>query len=426
MAEAIKNANQITNDTTVGVIDRAIKIWKDKLKNPKKATELEYAKNKIISHHRANRPYLKDTTYTTNYAYRQLAVDNYREASINKINALIRADKQSSVDFSAPKDPNAMLDFFEGKKGLNLATLAKTATATALVALAAQAGTFSLLGTAFAAMWAFNPVIAVCVGTIGAVGLLKVLKKAFGPELKQAWKQVRHKFNENHKFKVEEQKAETEELIEDNKKQDKEEDKLHQANLADAKAKAAKLKLRFATQDKVDRLKTEMTDVLGLSEEEADKIIKEAKLDPSNFSSPENFENEYEQAKGDAASKGQIEDFLKEYNKLLDQLFDKNIDYEKDTTAQTAMDTAITNLKKIADGRVQLEGKSSKYKLSETKAKAFAEKLCAIIEETYEKRKSGELEDNRKKQMNEIYKQHGIKNGKNAANLDAEFSTATP
>lgn len=196
---------KISSTTKVGEINKAIEIWKKVSNGPgnteekkyaqSKIEKLEYSKIKIINLCKS-----KVGTVIEDSKKRQLAhlmKDDFKELSIEKLNAILLAGDQVDVKDSELQGNNVGMNILEGKTGIEFMTVVKSTIAVSAVALLSQYGAFSAIGSGFTALWALNPVVAACAAVLGTASLIKLARKIFAPEISRfvAKQKADKKFN---------------------------------------------------------------------------------------------------------------------------------------------------------------------------------------------------------------------------------------
>lgn len=239
---ADKPLKTVTSSTTVKQIDDAITIWQriGNNSNSSKAhiAHLQESRLKLIG--LLQRDYTASLNLKQNYHFSKLAnmgeaqkrhynlykqglvglmKNNYEKLSLEQLNDLKKhlnsagrkkvGNEHDEKEISSKNGAaNNVLDFFEGKKDINMMTVIKTTASVAAISLLAQAGATEAIAGAAAWLWAANPVIAVCIGVSGLAGLGALIYKVFGSELKALSGSIRAK----KAFGVEEAKVTAEQF----------------------------------------------------------------------------------------------------------------------------------------------------------------------------------------------------------------------
>ena len=225
---------EITSSTTVGTLNDVVKALKDAQSKTTKPEERERF-NQLITKYSASRDKLitickndiiKHNIFGDSASKLQVARltrDNFKALSLTEWNNLL-AKKHSEKELKVGDPGQKAIDFLEGKSGINLMTGIKATLATAAVAaltslnisafagaLGFSATTVAALPTSFsvisivpkilATLSALNPVIGVAAGVLMGVGVIKLTKKIFGPEIKKMWANVKTRHAVNEAFK---------------------------------------------------------------------------------------------------------------------------------------------------------------------------------------------------------------------------------
>lgn len=215
------------SSTTVKQLDESIKAL-DKLNSPKFKKQKERlldSRQKLVSILNAaykNKDFLTysmGTSGKTNKAQYEkdlieLMRNNYAKMSINnlniaktnsverrhwdKTNANYNPHNSENLNSEADIAPesskfDSFVEFMEGKKGINFTTIIKSSLTVAAAAGLVSLGALPAIGTLAAALFAANPVVAVCAGVIGVAGLAKLANKVFGAEIRSIAKTMREK-----------------------------------------------------------------------------------------------------------------------------------------------------------------------------------------------------------------------------------------
>lgn len=230
---------EITRSTTVGTLNDVIKALKDAQGKTTKPEERERF-NQLITKYSTSRDKLitickndiiKHNIFGDNATKLQVARltrDNFKALSLNEWNALV-TNIHSESELKVGDPGQKAIDFLEGKSGINLMTGVKATLATAAVAafcsfksaglvnLFNKIGLDSLVTTlgsgesavslvqiipnVISGLFAINPVIGVAAGVLMGIGVLKLTKKIFGPEIKKMWANVKTRHAVNEAFK---------------------------------------------------------------------------------------------------------------------------------------------------------------------------------------------------------------------------------
>lgn len=332
MAEPLKT---VTSLTTVKQIDEAIAIW-NKVGGGLNSAQthikrLQESKQKLIGilQKEYNATLTRhDSAYTYGAqgaaAYKSSLVDlmknNYAKLSLDAYNnlqdQLNNPKKVNGEEIDPTKDGfENVIEFLEGKKGINLTSIVKTSITTAAVALMSQAGGFSLLSTVATALWTFNPVIAVCAGVVGAIAIGKLIGKVFGPELKNLTNTYRmNKAYEKVQTNNSISSFDANKIVEDHEKQQQEDQKKQQEAAEKRKEAAEK---RKAINDQRTQLNKELANFKPKSIDEVvafmgqfDKLPK-ADVDAAVKAAGINFEQIFKAEAADLVMAGNKNDLAK-------------------------------------------------------------------------------------------------------------------
>lgn len=219
----------ITNSTTVGNFNDTIQALEEaKKKTTKPAEQARFdelinkyttSKNKLIKI--CKNDIIKGNMMSdaaTRVEVGKLTRDNFKALSLQAWNKVLDAEHQHKENEFKDKDPGqAVIDFLDGKSGINLMTGVKATLTTAAIAalsslniagfaeamglsiagLPESVSVISIIPKAIGSLFALNPVIGVAAGALLGLGVIKLTKKIFGPEIKKLWAniKVRHAVN---------------------------------------------------------------------------------------------------------------------------------------------------------------------------------------------------------------------------------------
>lgn len=112
--------------------------------------------------------------------------EKYDNLSISIMNDFMDSSKKRYMTENELNPEDSLgIKILKGETGVDYMSIVKTTIATSAVAVLAQYGAFSALGSGLAALMAFNPVVGVCAIALGGATLIKYARKLFAPEIKK-------------------------------------------------------------------------------------------------------------------------------------------------------------------------------------------------------------------------------------------------
>lgn len=195
----------VSSSTTVGEIDRAIKILNKVKSKATTAQEQELANKRINKFTYAKTKLLnvaRSAVGKVNSENQKIALarlwQNKDTISLDEINKILESSNLAVANpemlDNEPKDSLGM-KILEGKTGVDYLTVVKTTLATSGVALLAKWGAFSAVKVGLGALFSFNPVIGVCAVVLGSATLIKYARQLFQPEINKIIARQRFKQN---------------------------------------------------------------------------------------------------------------------------------------------------------------------------------------------------------------------------------------
>lgn len=214
----------VSSSTTVGEIDRAIKILNKVKSKATTAQEQELANKRINKFNYAKTKLLnvaRSAVGKVNSENQKIALarlwQNKDTISLDEINKILESSNLAVANpemlDNEPKDSLGM-KILEGKTGVDYLTVVKTTLATSGVALLAKWGAFSAVKVGLGALFSFNPVIGVCAVVLGSATLIKYARQLFQPEINKIIARQRFKQNlERTENEIPEQSIDMDEFV---------------------------------------------------------------------------------------------------------------------------------------------------------------------------------------------------------------------
>ena len=184
----------VSGSTKVGEIENAIKILDKLRKGARTPEERDYATKRIQRFQTARNKLLtvaKSAVGKVNSENQKIKLAKLlktpKEISLDQINQILSESGQMITNpWELEQNEESLgMKILEGTTGVDYMTIVKTTIATSGVALLAQYGAFSAMGTGLSALFAFNPVIGVCAVVLGSATLIKYARQLFAPEIKK-------------------------------------------------------------------------------------------------------------------------------------------------------------------------------------------------------------------------------------------------
>ena len=422
----------ITGETTVGQFNNAIKALEE-AKNANKNTEFQErlqhfidkyttSKNKLITI--CKNDIVKGNLLVdpeTRIEVKKVISDNYKNLSLHTWNKVIAKHNERTHDKAVKKHGNKLdlggsikevegqpvIDFLEGKSGINLMTGVKASLAAAAVSslcslnigafaglwglslpanVPASLSLFSFVPEIITGLATLNPVLGVAAGALLGIGAIALVKKIFGPEIKKMWSN----FKVNNAVKKATKKAENslestgsddfaksalEEITELEKVKPSTGDRSHYSLLFEQKVKEIAHGDGIDMDKKIADLKTEYAGKVSDMEEILKKLgVSEKQPDLGDIASDLVKIGKFKE-KGDKNSKSRkdFNHFRAEYNKLVIAIADKSL-------SESEQSKIIRDLRKFANDDSNFVDKAGGQGNSTTDVEARRKKVQSLCQ----------------------------------------------
>lgn len=412
----------VSTSTKVGEINKAIEIWKkvanesgnaeEKKYAQTKIEKLEYSRNKIVNLCKSKVGAVVEDTRKRALAH--LMKDNFKELSIEGLNAILLAGDQVEVEDSELQGQNVGMDILEGKTGVEYMTVVKSTIAVSAIALLTQYGAFSAIGSGLSALAAINPVVAVCAVALGGATLIKLARKIFAPEIKKfvAKQKAEEKFNTQSSASDQE----VDKFVKDEEQKIADE----QQKIKDADEQAARDK---AEAERVDKAKTTLIkEILNdtssgntvnlddtsikkyaqkykITEEQVKEVLKD---NGYTVPEPKNLGDTAKEISLSTNQKTGFNDFFQNYKNTVKAIIG-------DSKSPKEKAELIANLQKFADEPSWTDPKTGKTtKINNNKLKELCNGMCDMLRELmarakeFEGQKAGDI-------RKQLESEHGLK-----------------
>lgn len=187
----------VDESTKIGVLSKAIKALENGKKKAENAQQQKTIDERIKKYTKTKNTMVQIIDEMSQHVkgedlvkFKSMLKENraekYDNLSITIMNDFMDSSKKRYMTENELNPEDSLgIKILKGETGVDYMSVVKTTIATSAVAVLAQYGAFSALGSGLAALMAFNPVVGVCAIALGGATLIKYARKLFAPEIKK-------------------------------------------------------------------------------------------------------------------------------------------------------------------------------------------------------------------------------------------------